>query len=123
MSTIYFEARRIPEFTEHINPSKLDVGEIYFNLEYADENLLIPELRAYVFIGRNLGGAEEGRLYFQDCSSYFQGQRFDASDAENDMEIRCFLEQQYSGVYDYSGALNELLRCSLRRDAATDVSS
>jgi hypothetical protein len=115
MSTVRFEAREIPEFAEYVTPSELTIGETYFSVQYADENLLTPKLSAYVFLGRDLRQRDAGKLYFQDYASYMQGFRFDVPHPDRDIEIQCFLESQYSGVYDYEHALNELMKCSLRR--------
>lgn len=118
MSMIQFGSREMPDYAEYLPPSELRIGETYFRVVYADDDLVTPELYAYVFVGRDLQVGDVGKLYFQDYDSYRHGSRFDAPSADCETEIQCFLESQYSGVYDYEHALNELMKCSLRRQAA-----
>jgi hypothetical protein len=120
MQTLRFDAREIPPYAEYVDPSELAIGKTYFSVTYVDDSLVTPELRAYVFLGRNLRRGDAGKLYFQDCASYAQGFRFGVPHPDRDVEIQCFMETQYSGVYDYEPALHELMKCSLRRSAASE---
>jgi hypothetical protein len=111
-----FEARELPTYSEHYPASRLRDGEVYFRVRFWDQDLLVPQLDPVVFIGRDLGldDTDIGFLYFQDLRSYSDGTRFGNPSGDEPVFER-FLANQSSGVFDYEGALNELLRCSLRR--------
>jgi len=60
-----------------------------------------------------------GKVYFQDIDSYISGVRLEDPhpDADRDAErglVYKFAEDQ-PAVFDYEGAVDELLRCYLRR--------
>jgi len=116
MSTMWFEGRELPTFSGHYPASHLREGEIYYSVSFIDKELLIPELEPKVFIGRDLASGDHGFLYFQDVSSYSNHVRYGTPSAGAVFDR--YLESQSSGVFDYEGALNELMRCSLRRQEA-----
>ena len=64
-----FPSQELTRFAEHVTGDELVVGETYFQLRFVDYDLLVPELAALVFIGRNLEPDDAGRLYFQDAGS------------------------------------------------------
>ena len=129
-----FEARELKEYVEAVPASDLVVGQVYFKVAYADQDLMVPQLEAVVFIGRDLHPAGPG-LYYQDVDSYLVGRRFRLADlagadvfpmepdqhslAWEDDESR-FEYERGDGVTDvceFDAALDQLLACSLRRKA------
>jgi hypothetical protein len=68
-----------------------------------------------VFIGRNLDPDDKGRLHFQDLESYAAGIRRDTSDESERATFYAQEEKHLNHIFKYEHALNELLRCSLRR--------
>ena len=115
---VHFEGRDVPVYAEHCPSSELRVGETYFKVSYLDRDLLVPELEACVFIGRDLNAGDSGKLYFQDWHSYMRGTRYQTADADPEGGfVEIFLEEQSSGVYVYERALDALLRCSVQRAA------
>jgi hypothetical protein len=77
--------------------------------------MLIPEMEAVVFIGRDLVPGDVGQVYFQDAASYRRGVRFESSTGETDALFDVCAEVGMFHVYEYERALDVLLGCSLRR--------
>lgn len=114
-----FEARILQPTAEYIKPGQLREGDTYFTVGYADPDLLLPTLMPVVFIGRDVEQPGSGLLYFQDMDSYRDGVRLDDSNAEDGEELRGFLYRFASdtpAVMDYENAVDELLRCYIRRE-------
>ena len=112
-----FEARAVPVYAEHCPSSELQVGETYFKGHYLDPQLLVPELEACIFIGRDLNAGDSGKLYFQDWDSYMRGTRYQTEEVDPEAYGELFCEEQSSGVYRYERALDRLLYCSIQRAA------
>lgn len=114
MHQLLFQARELGAYAEHYPSLELIEGTVYFTVHFFDQALTIPQLRPVVFIGRDLGEDDRGWLYFQDFESYERGVRF-GSPTDNEAVFARFDEAESSGVHDYERALDELLRCSIRR--------
>ena len=72
-----FEARELKPYGEPVTANALREGEIYFSVQFADDDGLIPIMGTWVFAGRNLDPEDtDQRLYFQDLESYRQGIRY-----------------------------------------------
>ena len=113
MKTLHFEGRDIGGYGEFVKPVDLLEGEIYFAVYYFDKDLLVPELRPFVFIGRDLEPDDSEKLYFQDADSYLAGVRYHTR-VEGEGEIHR-VHQDTPFVYDFDRALDRLLYCSLIR--------
>src|SRR5689334_10164085 len=72
----YFEGRELKPYAEPVAPKELKKGVAYFTVIFADEEMLIPIVETFVFIGRNLQSHDVGHLYFQDVHSYRDGVRY-----------------------------------------------
>ena len=71
----------------------------------------MPELNPLVFTGQNLEPGDSGRPYFRDAGSHMSGIRYrDGGNAEVHV-----VEENAPFVFEFERALDELLRCSLRR--------
>ena len=114
---MWFKASELPEHAEPVSTKFLGEGEVYFSIQYADENLLIPLLETLVFAGRNLDNGNVDLLYFQDVESYRQGLRYGSSGSEG-ANFQLAREGKANHIFEYEHALNELMKCSLRRRAA-----
>ena len=116
-----FEARELKPYGEPVEPDDLREEEVYFSVQFADAELLIPMLEPLVFIGRNLENgdtelaANRTLLYFQRFESYSVGVRYDAAadDHADDFHVRG--PEDVKHIYEYERALDVLLGCSLRR--------
>jgi hypothetical protein len=114
MRPLLFESRDLPPNPEPLPTRSLVKGHTYFLLEYLDEGQLTPLMDTVVFIGRNLGG-EENKLYFQDRTSSEEGIAYDSPDLPDWATVRIDPEETSTHIFDLQGALEELMRCSLRR--------
>ncbi|MGE0363799.1 MAG: hypothetical protein AB7H93_15035 [Vicinamibacterales bacterium] len=127
-----FEARELKDYVEPVPAADLVVGRVYFKVEYADQDLMVPRLDAVVYIGRDLHPGGPG-LYFQDVDSYLGGRRFSVGDLEgadvfplepdqhsvawedDDSRFEYERSSALSDVCEFDDALDQLLACSLRR--------
>lgn len=73
---MYFEGRELTTYAEPVSSSELREGEVYFAVNYVDDDMLIPVMETVVFIGRNLEPDDVGQVYFQDVESYREGVRY-----------------------------------------------
>lgn len=107
-----FEAREIPSYGEPVTAAALVVGEIYFSVQFIDDELLVPVMETLVFIGKDLiDGDSKGICYFQDAESYRSGIRFPSEEGG-------FYGQpadQLKHIFDYEKALERLMDTSVRR--------
>jgi hypothetical protein len=111
---MYFERRELKEYAEPVVPSQLVVGATYFAVQFLDPEMLIPQLEAVVFLGKNLIPDDRGILYFQDAESYRQGTRLESTDGEN-ADVYRQSEDQVNHIFEFEFALDVLLSCALRR--------
>ena len=114
---ITFEQRQLPEAADPVRAEELKIGDTYFKVAYADNDLTIPLVDSVTFIGRNLDDDEEDTLYFQDVESYRSGIRITDTDVEPDAAVfYCSPANQLRAMFDFQGALEELMKCSIRRN-------
>ena len=129
MTTIRFESRDITPWTQHPRAADLVVGNIYFRVQFQDQDMVVPQLFAWIFLGRDLHTDCPG-LFFQDTDSYFSGVRFVVADLpsmatspdtmivswERDGAwLECEPPREFARVQEYDQALDSLLLCSIRR--------
>ena len=60
-------------------------------------------------------------MYFQDAESYLSGSRRDSPDPDTDALFESFPETEtgeVSAIYEFENALDDLMRCALRRRKA-----
>ena len=78
---MYFEGRELSASAEPVSSTELQPGEIYFAVNFVDNEMLIPIMETLVFIGRNLEPGDIGKIYFQGIESHREGvdlsQRFE----------------------------------------------
>lgn len=84
------------------------------SVQYADENLLVPIIETLVFAGKNLDNEHAELLYFQNAESYRQGIRYGSAEAEN-ATFQLAREDKVNHIFEYERALDELMKCSLKR--------
>ena len=126
---MHFASRDLKTHAEPVTPEGLVVGELYFSVQFNDQDMLAPEVEALVFLGNDLDpGAEGMGHYFQDAGSFLAGARygFDAkpNHGSGDELEACIYQQahgQVKHIFEFERALDELLKCSLRRAALAEV--
>jgi hypothetical protein len=112
---IRFEARELRPYAQAIGEDDLRVGVVYFFLHYCGERSLDPKLEPVVFIGRDLSVEDDGMVYFQDADSYFRGARFGTETEAQGAQYYFGSRRELGHVFEFERALEELMRCSLRR--------
>ena len=121
MKAIHFEARQLKSHAEPVSVSELEKGSVYFAVQYVDRAMLIPVVETLVFIGRNLDPGNAGRVCFQTIDSYRLGVRYDSANQEDLVSFRNQAEDQVMHIFDFEHALDELMKCSLRRGEAEQL--
>ena len=117
-----FEGRDLPPYLQTVDRDALVEGELYFSISYVDDRLTQPLFFSLVFIGRDLEPGDSGEYYFQDLESHVAGFRY--GDAYDDSADGMPTPQFHHGdivtsIQTYEQAIDELLRCALRRQTAT----
>jgi hypothetical protein len=111
-----FEERDLKPYAEPISFGELKQGAIYFSVSYVDDQLLMPTVEPLVYIGENLDAGDVGRVsYFQDASSYRRGIRHGSESKEGEAIFFTASGDKMPPIFEYERALDELLRCALRR--------
>src|SRR5438034_8625486 len=70
-----FEARELKSYAAPVSADELEVGTVYFTVQFLDDKMLVPTVETLVFVGWNLGG-DEGVAYFQNAESHRDGVRY-----------------------------------------------
>jgi hypothetical protein len=118
MTQVRFEARELNTYAEPVTPDGLKEGEVYFSIQFADDEMLIPIMETWVFVGRNLDPEIPGEhLYFQDVESYREGVRY-SSATEDTAQFQVPDPGNIKHFFDFEHALEGLIKCSLRRSKA-----
>src|ERR1700750_2388117 len=110
---LHFNGRELNPYAEPVSVVDLKEGQIYFSVNFIDEELLVPSVEPLVFIGRDLESGSIDKWFFQDAESYRQGIRYNSEDPDPPGTFYCGAEPKH--IFDYEHALNLLLLCSLRR--------
>ena len=115
---MYFEGRELKEYAEPVSANELREGEIYFSVNYVDDDMLVPVMETIVFIGRNLEPGDVGQVYFQDVESHREGVRYGWDREDGLAKFQTGSENEVSNILEYEQALDALMRCSLNRKRA-----
>jgi hypothetical protein len=98
--------------------SELEEGNVYFFVNFIDEEMLVPAMEPFVFVGKNLEEGDVGRVYFQDIDSHQNGVRYTTTTELAPATFYTGSEDELGHVFDYEHALEVLKACSLRRQRA-----
>ncbi|HEY6333328.1 MAG TPA: hypothetical protein VI756_28650 [Blastocatellia bacterium] len=109
-----FAARELGPLPQPLDPAYLVEGSVYFSLNYADRDRLVPILETLVFVGRKLE-LDAQSLLFQDIDSYREGIRYGTTAGGTYGTFQTRPEGGVTDVFGYERAVEELMRCSLRR--------
>lgn len=104
-----FPERLLPLGADPVPEQELVVGEVYFKVHFADENLLCPTVLPLVFLGKGAAGHQDDLLVFQDES-------FLVGVSANEGSLYLFSVGDLQGVYLFDIALDIMCRVSLRRE-------
>jgi len=119
--TIQFEGRELKSYAEPISADDLQEGNVYFSLQWADKEMLIPILEPLVFLGRPLNSKTgQGLLYFQSFESFQSGVRHHSGAGRQESDFHVRGPDDLKHIFEYERALDGLLKCSLRRRAKSE---
>jgi len=110
-----FEGRELKPFAEPVSAADLHEGSAYFAVTYVDDDMLIPTMETLVFIGKNLEIDDVAEAYFQEINSYRQGVRYGWDVKDGEASFYSGPENELHHIFDFDHALEELMKCSLRR--------
>lgn len=113
---LHFEGRKLPLGAEPVEVQRPVIGKVYFAVRYLDEDLLVPVIDTLVFVGRNLEAGDVDLLYFQHASAYESGYEYRQGDKSRELGIEVYLGNSANSIFEYEKALDELMRCSMRRN-------
>lgn len=112
---VRFEERSLKPYAEPVTADDLTEGEVYFSVNFADDEMLFPTMEAVVFVGRDIEVGDIGQVYFQDIDSWRAGVRYGAETGKARATFTSGSGREVNHIFEYEHALDELLRCSLRR--------
>ncbi len=118
MQPLHFEERALRSYAEPLSIDELEEGEVYFTIQFSgpDRGGLFPIMETLVFVGFNLDEEDvKRRVYFQGLESYQAGIRYGTATSEDRSHFYAQEPGHLSHIFKYENALNELLKCSLRR--------
>src|SRR6185369_10461802 len=111
-----FEARELPVYAEPVSFGDLKKDSIYFFVNFTDEGMLIPTVDTVVYIGDNLEQGDVDQVYFQDIDSFNRGVKYGFEDDGGCAMFQSGSESELGHVFTFEKALDQLLKCSLRRE-------
>jgi hypothetical protein len=111
-----FPSRKLKPYSEPIELTELEQGQIYFLVQFFDSEMLIPQLEPVVFLGCGLERNPK-MAYFQDLASFRAGATFVSAPKKRKSfaKFSVFDKSKLGNIFVYEKALNELLSCALRR--------
>ncbi len=118
MDEFSFSARRLKPYAEPVDAAQLIEGEIYYRLSFYDEAMLIPDFEALVFVGKFSNDQGVEYLRFQDVDSYRNGVRYQTASKDDDADFFQCAEAHAGSVFEFEKALEQLMKCSLRRNGS-----
>lgn len=84
-----------------VRPEELIVGEVYFWLGYEDDNLTIPMVEPFRYLGASLAEGEKPAYDFEPLSK--------------PDEVHVYLLRQLSWIHTFEGLLQAMDRCRQQR--------
>ncbi len=122
MSELRFPETVLAPYSEPVAASQLRQGEIYFSLNFIDEEMLIPVLQPVTYVGSNLREGDVDVVYLQDLESYREGVRLEDEAGDSGTANAVFVSGRASEmhhIFEFEKALDVLLACALRHRAAS----
>jgi hypothetical protein len=110
-----FEARELKSYAEPVDPSVLKEGDVYFSVQFVDDEMLIPVMETWVFVGKGLEPeVDKDFFFFQDVASYIDGIRYESATGD-DANFQAAKADGMKHIFEYERALERLMVCSIRR--------
>lgn len=109
-----FPERELTPYAEPVLATELSEGSVCFSVTFVDDDLHIPVIETLAFVGKS----DDGLLLFQDIESHRQGISRDSATNDHPATFFRCSEDQLKSIFEYEHALDELLRCFLRRQSS-----
>jgi hypothetical protein len=96
---------------------ELDEGKVYFDVDYSEDELKIPNIHTYVFVGKDLHDGDNGDFYFQTSDCYIEhGPFFKVTDSniKSELEIISMKEDLAEMLYTIESLQNLLKEKALK---------
>jgi hypothetical protein len=116
---MWFEGRELTSHAQSVLRGDLQVGSVYFTVNFFDAEMTTPEISTLVYVGVTRIAEiafqkptiyDDGDIMvFQNAASYFD---------KTNSNFEKFTEDELAGVYEFEAALDVLLSCSLVRAKA-----
>ena len=69
-----------------------DKGQAYFDVDYSENELIVPNIDTYIYVGKNLFDGDEEQFYFQTPDCFFKhGPFFEVTDEAVKKELEIIL--------------------------------
>lgn len=94
--------------------AELATGAVYFLLNFFDDEMLVPDLRTVVYIGIDVDGETNSKVYFQDYESFIDIGPFPDS-REGSVAVVRFASDKITCVFELDKAIDILADCQMRR--------
>jgi hypothetical protein len=112
---MHYEARELNSYAEPVDPGSLQEGNIYFSVQFVDDEMLIPVMETWVFVGKGLEPeVDSDFFFFQDIGSYNEGIRYESATGD-EANFQVAKADGMKHIFEYEKALEVLMKCSLRR--------
>lgn len=116
VAPIIISEREIKPYAEPVSNAELSLGSVYFSVTFADNEMCIPIIETFCFIGRDLENEDSGCVYFQDIDSYKRGVRYESATDKDDLVLYTCSTNDLNNVFIFEKAIDVLLRCGLTRN-------
>jgi hypothetical protein len=101
---------------EPISPEDLVSGEIYYAVQFLDDELTVPSVEPIVFVGWDHFGDERVRTaYFQTAETYSRGVRLETTTADDPADFLCAEEDELSYIFNFEGLVESISATAHRR--------
>ena len=95
-----------------IDKDEIIIGNTYYLIGYFDNNLKIPDVETYIYVGKNVLPSDKNSngdsWYFQDPSSFLSKGYFYENQNKEGFDIVRADEETLETIFDVSGLINEL---------------
>jgi len=112
-----FEAKELKPYAVPVQTDQLKAGEIYFSVQFVDEEMLIPIMEPLIYLGKNLKNREGELLYFQSVESYARGIRIQSAGEDERSLFQIANPELINHIFEFERGLDVLLSCALKRQA------
>lgn len=93
-----------------MNKQELVIEQVYFIVSFHDKNLLIPEIKTYIFLGESLldEATEAVTFFFQGAEQFIELGRWEQKKDAVEFDVLIMKEDFLEYVFDYSGLQDQI---------------